>query len=159
MALVKCAVCKKQVSEKAVSCPHCGEPDFLSEMACPDCDYIVPKDTSVCSECGNPDIWSKNKSGVVNQAVPAPSVIYQKPYQKEEKSMVVGLLLTFFFGPLGLLYTNIKAGVIMTALTFLLALPTLGLTLFIGWIGSMIWAAVDIDNLSKGKSPLIKDFD
>lgn len=31
MALVNCTECGKEVSDKAVSCPHCGCPDFVPE--------------------------------------------------------------------------------------------------------------------------------
>ena len=75
-----------------------------------------------------------------------------------QKSMVVGLLLTFFFGSLGLLYTNVKAGLILTALTILLAIPSLGLSLGLSWIGSIVWAAIEIDSVNKGGRPIIEDF-
>ena len=103
-----------------------------------------------CPKCGNPELWPQL------QAYSPQNV---QLHSKDRKSMVVGLLLTFFFGPLGLLYVNIKAGLVLTLLTFLLWIPTLGLALVMGWIGSMIWAAVDIDNLNKGQKPLIKDFE
>jgi DNA-directed RNA polymerase subunit RPC12/RpoP len=31
MALIKCSECQKEVSDKAVSCPNCGNPIFLEE--------------------------------------------------------------------------------------------------------------------------------
>lgn len=159
MALVNCSVCEKQVSERAAHCPHCGEPEFLSEKNCPDCNNVVLRKDNSCSECGNPEVWSKIERGVVRETYSPVPKTYQHDYQKPEKSMAVGLLLTFFFGPLGLLYTNVKAGLIMTVVVVVLALPTLLLSLTLGWIGSMVWAAIEIDSVNKGGKPIIKDFE
>ena len=159
MALVNCSVCEKKVSERAASCPHCGEPEFLSEKSCPDCNQVVTRGVSSCPECGNPEIWS-NQKPIPSQAPISPApIIHQHNYQRDEKSMVVGLLLTFFFGPLGLLYTNIKAGLILTVVVLVLFIPTLSISAWIGWLGSMIWAAIEIDTVNKGGKPLIKDFE
>ena len=40
MALIKCSECGKDVSDKASSCPNCGNP------------IIVPKKDRVCEKCG-----------------------------------------------------------------------------------------------------------
>ena len=45
MSLIKCSECGREISDKAVSCPHCGNPissqpkksNSLSHMPCPNC--------------------------------------------------------------------------------------------------------------------------
>lgn len=68
---------------------------------------------------------------------------------KNEKSMVVSLLLTFFFGPLGLLYSTISGGLIMMAISFVAALFTVGMGLIITWPICMIWGAIAVSNGNK----------
>lgn len=63
----------------------------------------------------------------------------------QQKSMGVALLLTFIFGPLGLFYASVTGGVILTILTIIIGILTLGLGLFLGWMASIIWAAVAVN--------------
>lgn len=141
MALIDCPECEHKVSGKAISCPSCGNP--MSK-------YVDAQ--------GNPrqpygwEIREAAKQASLGDGAPIANVA------SSQKSMVVGLLLTFFFGSLGLLYTNVKAGLILTALTILLAIPSLGLSLGLSWIGSIVWAAIEIDSVNKGGRPIIEDF-
>ena len=72
------------------------------------------------------------------------------------KSMVVALLLTFFFGPLGLLYSSLMGTIVLSVIAlalFLLTVLTFGLTvhlLTIPWIASMIWAAIAVYRRNTG---------
>jgi len=73
------------------------------------------------------------------------------------KSVGVSLLLTFFFGPLGMLYSTIWGGVIMLIVSIILGLVTLGLSFFLTWPVCMIWGAVAASSYNKkllaGKMP------
>lgn len=64
----------------------------------------------------------------------------------QKKSMGIALVLTFFFGPLGLLYASVSGGVILLIITIIVGLVTLGLGFIIGWLASMIWAAVAVNS-------------
>lgn len=59
-----------------------------------------------------------------------------------KKSTVLGLILAFFFGPLGLLYSTVLGGVIMiiVALIAFFILPIIGP--IVAWLISFIWAFV-----------------
>ena len=61
-----------------------------------------------------------------------------------EKSMVIALLLTFFFGPLGLLYASITGGLVMIALTVVVFVISFGLLTLVTWPVCMIWAAIAV---------------
>jgi hypothetical protein len=66
-----------------------------------------------------------------------------------QKSMGVSILLTIFFGPLGMFYSTISGGIIMLILCVLAAIFTLGLGIFILWPICVIWAAVATNNHNK----------
>lgn len=55
MALFPCSECSRQISDKAVACPHCGAPvevDKLPEdFACPGCGHQVDAGASTCDKC------------------------------------------------------------------------------------------------------------
>ena len=57
------------------------------------------------------------------------------------KSVGVAIVLSFFFGPLGMLYSTVSGGLIMMAVSFVFALVTMGLGLLITWPICIIWAA------------------
>lgn len=82
------------------------------------------------------------------------SVLIVQPAPR--KSMVVALLLTFFFGPLGLLYSSMLGGLLLSVIELgflLLTVLTFGLTvhlLTIPWIASMIWAAIAVYRRNTG---------
>ncbi|MEP7162119.1 MAG: hypothetical protein ABI746_13630 [Dermatophilaceae bacterium] len=57
------------------------------------------------------------------------------------KSVGIALLLTFFFGPLGMLYSTVTGAVVMVLVNLLVGLLTYGFGLFLTWPICMIWAA------------------
>ena len=65
---------------------------------------------------------------------------------KSEKSVGISLLLTFLFGPLGMLYSTVVGGLIMIVVTFLVGLFTLGLGLIITWPICLIWGAMAVSS-------------
>lgn len=59
---------------------------------------------------------------------------------KSPKSIGIALLLTFLFGPLGLLYATVKGGLIMIVITAVVFLLTLGIGCVITWPICMVWS-------------------
>ncbi len=74
---------------------------------------------------------------------PAPGTIMVGP---KKKSMAVALILTFLFGPLGLLYATVPGALILLVLTLVIGFFTLGIGFIVGWLASMIWAAVSVNS-------------
>lgn len=64
----------------------------------------------------------------------------------QPKSLLVAFLLTFFFGPLGLLYVTVGGALIFLLVTLVLMLATGGAFGFIAWIISMVWGLVGASN-------------
>lgn len=68
-----------------------------------------------------------------------------KPAQRiivaSTKSVGISLILTFFFGALGMLYSTIWGAVIMIIVTIIVGTITFGMGLFLLWPICMIWGA------------------
>lgn len=56
MALIICAECGKQMSDKASACPHCGAPYSPApvEIKCEECGSVLPVGADACPNCGCP---------------------------------------------------------------------------------------------------------
>lgn len=61
---------------------------------------------------------------------------------KAEKSMGITILLTIFFGPLGMFYSTVTGAIVMIIVNVIVAIITLGFGLLITWPVCIIWAAV-----------------
>ena len=68
---------------------------------------------------------------------------------KAEKSMGITILLTIFFGPLGMLYSTVTGAIVMIIVNIIVAIITLGFGLFITWPVCIIWAAVATNKYNK----------
>ena len=65
---------------------------------------------------------------------------------KSTKSVGVAILLSFLFGPLGMLYSTVVGALVMFVLSLLALFITAGLGLFILWPIGIVWAAVAANN-------------
>ena len=65
------------------------------------------------------------------------------------KSVGASLVLTFFFGPLGMFYSTVVGAVVMLVLYLVIGLLTLGLGLIVLHPIAMIWSAVAVSNYNK----------
>ena len=59
-----------------------------------------------------------------------------------DKSVALALVLTLFFGPLGLFYVSAWAAVALVLVAAVAVVPTLGFVLIFVWPTSMVWAAI-----------------
>ncbi len=60
----------------------------------------------------------------------------------QHKSVLISLLLTFFFGPFGMLYSTVVGAVVMLVLYLAIGIPTLGWGLAVLHPIAMIWGAL-----------------
>jgi hypothetical protein len=63
-----------------------------------------------------------------------------------DKSVGVAFLLTFFFGPLGMFYTDVIPALLMVLVAIVVGIITLGLALPFVWIVAIICACVSASN-------------
>ena len=68
---------------------------------------------------------------------------------RSTKSVGIGLLLTFIFGPIGRLYGTIWGGFIMMVVNLVIGIPTFGLGLLFTWPIQLIWVALSIRSYNK----------
>ena len=60
----------------------------------------------------------------------------------EGKTPGTAIMLTLLFGPIGMFYSTIFGGIIMSIVSFFVGLATFGFGLFFTWPICMIWAAM-----------------
>jgi hypothetical protein len=65
----------------------------------------------------------------------------QSPVYGPQKSIVLSLVLTFFFGPFGMLYSTVMGGIIMLIAYLVIGIPTLGWGLAALHPIAMAWGA------------------
>ena len=64
--------------------------------------------------------------------------------QSQKKSMAAAVILTFLFGPLGLLYVTVPGAILLIVVSIVLGIITLGLGFIVGWLASIIWAIIAV---------------
>lgn len=79
----------------------------------------------------------------VNVNVPAVNV------SMPTKSVGLAFLLSFLFGPLGMLYSTVAGGIIMGIISVIVGILTLGIGLFITEPICIIWAVVAANSYNK----------
>jgi hypothetical protein len=67
------------------------------------------------------------------------------------KSMAAALLLTFFFGPLGLFYVSVPAALIMIVVSIVVGVMTFGFGLLLTGAACMVWAAIATNNYNNAR--------
>lgn len=162
MSLTTCADCGREISSLAPSCIHCGRPAqhnaapagtaahalVVATAACPLCGTAVTHPSARtggkawCERCGSQLIYGTDGALVrvlpneAERRVVAPVVV-----MGNEKSVGVAMLLSFFFGPLGMFYSTTNGALIMMLVSFFAMIFTFGLGIFITWPICVIWAA------------------
>jgi hypothetical protein len=97
--------------------------------------------------------WQWNPGNQGHQVAPrfAPQPMMMVPvyrpmvpvaYLPQEKSVGGAIALSFFFGPLGMLYSTVTGAMVMFFAGFLFTLATLGLGIFLVWPGCVLWSAL-----------------
>ena len=67
----------------------------------------------------------------------------------QRKSVLLSLVLTFFLGPFGMLYSTVVGGLVMLVLYVVLGIPTFGWALAALHPIAMIWGAVAADRANR----------
>ncbi len=73
----------------------------------------------------------------------------QKIVIVQGKSAGISFLLTFLFGPLGMLYSTIVGGIIMFFVSLVVGFVTLGVGLIFTWPICVIWGIVAVNSHNK----------
>ncbi len=68
---------------------------------------------------------------------------------RSPKSMGISIALTLFFGPLGMFYSTIIGAIIMSIITLIVGIFTMGIGLIVIWPINVIWAAIATSSYNK----------
>ena len=68
---------------------------------------------------------------------------------RSTKSVGIGLLLTFLFGPIGMLYATIWGGLLMMVVNLAVGIATFGIGLLFTWPIQLIWVTLSIRSYNK----------
>lgn len=103
MALINCPECKREISDTARNCPHCGY-SFEKMKFCKFCGEKIPEDSIICVKCGRQvENTTPNKGIVINNVANASARPSYPPIVRQPKQVdkVVALILCILFGYLG----------------------------------------------------------
>lgn len=114
--------------------------------SCPACKREFQEDDNFCNQCG----YALQHGAAANATTQVPPPPY--PYARygvsipsamcyyPRKSVAASILLTIFFGPLGLFYTTAEGALIMCVVTFFSMFTGIGL--LIAWPACVVWGAM-----------------
>jgi hypothetical protein len=108
-----------------------------------------------CTRCGASNADTARFCGNCGSAIPvavpvAPVVPVAYVVPRPRKSVGIAILLTFFFGPLGMLYSTVPGALVMLAVSVVLGLMTAGFSIFLTWPVCIVWAAIAAHNYNNG---------
>jgi hypothetical protein len=66
-----------------------------------------------------------------------------------QKSVGVSILLTFLFGPIGMLYSTVIGAIIMFILSIFIGVATFGIGILITWPICVIWGVISTNSYNK----------
>ena len=146
-----CAQCGAELENDALFCSSCGaKQKKTATAAIPANTPLTPSATQGFSQ--QPQHFQQPQGYPQPPMQPGyPPQGYMPPPHilLAQKSMPLALILTFFFGPLGLLYASVRDGLILICISIAVAILTLGFGLIFVWIGSMVWAYMDVEKYNR----------
>jgi restriction system protein len=110
MSLIICKECGKEVSENAVSCPHCGSPikEKTETKFCKHCGSSIDKECVICPKCGKQveELHTYDKNIVINNnnnssSAASASATVAAATNVRQKNKWVAFWLCLFFGGIG----------------------------------------------------------
>lgn len=121
---------------------------------CPACSTQLCEDASFCSQCGRS---VEAGTAASTQASPPPYAYHAPTYGMyaprymygyvPRKSVAAAIVLTIFFGPLGMFYSTVEGALIMCVVTFFAMFTGVGL--LIAWPACVIWGAMAAENYNQ----------
>lgn len=120
---------------------------------CPNCGSHLDSKVIYCGNCGTKVKGNSIPSKKLLESETTINVGYQTNHTNvviaSNKNVAVAIILTFLFGPLGMLYSTVSGGIIMFFISLVVAFITLGFGLIITWPICIIWGAMAANNFNK----------
>ena len=159
-----CIECGAAMVAGAKFCGTCGAkqevgPEIVSPQSRNQFVASVSSDTNQQTEIAPPipvsnSVVSTQNQPTVTTSQTAPVVPQTNTVQQTfvmaggVKSMGAAILLSFFFGPLGLLYASVTGGVVMLIVSLIVGIFTLGFGFIVTWPICVIWAAIAVNRFN-----------
>jgi hypothetical protein len=126
-----CPFCGEEVRAKARKCKHCGETLDVTLRAAEESKREAKRESR--RESNRVDVRQNVYVDVGRRDLP-------------QKSMALALILSFLFGPLGMLYSTVLGAIVMFLVNLILIFPTAGLITFVTWPVGMIWSCMAVSS-------------
>ena len=112
-------------------CPYCGHENGITYRYCAGCGFEIPK-VSFSEPTKNPQSRTNYSTSTVTEKQSQPNIIIAP----STKSVGLAIVLTIFFGPLGLFYASVIGGLIMIfiPIIFLYLSYTGNLSILLGFL-------------------------
>jgi hypothetical protein len=129
------------------SCPRCYSPIYLGQYFCSRCRLALDPVSLAAFFHGSPPNGPLYPAPAY-QPLPLAAYAYDPVRSpkvvlvQEPKNVGLALLLTFLFGPLGMLYSTVPGAIVMLIVSLFVMPLTLCFGAFIVWPICMIWAAL-----------------
>ena len=145
----------------AAFCSQCGAPQNEDARFCSGCGArTAPPGHSLEQTYETRPVPQPTAPRPIAPPAPPPPAAYYAPPQVHvtqqvqvaplllapPKSVALAVVLTFFFGPLGLFYSSVVGGVVMLLVSLIAAGATFGIGLLFTWPACMIWGAIAAAN-------------
>lgn len=151
-------VCKKFEDWKAAK----DIPEILTVIH-----WQPPQVSNIASYIPPPAVEQKTNNFTEQNSTPNSQGNYQSPPSTqqtiiiaggEKKSLGLAVVLSLFFGPLGLLYSSVTGGVIMFFVSIFIGLITLGFGLVFSWLVCVVWSVAAVNNYNERISNRINNY-
>ncbi len=141
-----CPTCGRPLSAPGVATARPGPPVQVATI--PQVYWGSPVDAPsapapVLSTKGLPAV---RPTSVSPSSRPLPPVAPARTALVKDKSVGAALVLTFFFGPIGLLYASVLGAFVLFVLGVIVGIATLGVGDIFIWAACMVWGAVAASN-------------
>lgn len=123
----ECPFCGEDVRAKARVCKHCGETLDVALRAA--------EEAKRDSRRGRDRVNVRRTVYIDDGRGYAPT-----------KSVLLALILSFLFGPLGMLYATVAGAVVMFLVNLILLIPTAGLIVLLTWPAGMLWSVMAVSD-------------
>ena len=118
---------------------------------CSRCGMSNADSANFCNRCGAPVAQVLSPAPAVwNTPPPVVPVVPAYVVVRPPKSVAAAILLTIFFGPLGMLYSTVPGALVMIVVSLVLGAMTAGVSLLITWPTCIIWGAMAVDSYNRG---------
>lgn len=117
---------------------------------CSQCGMQNPNAANFCNSCAAPVARVLPPAAAAwNSPPPLVPVVPAYIVVRPPRSVGAAIILTIFFGPLGMLYSTVPGALTMMFISFVLFFLTAGFSVFITWPICILWSALAAESYNR----------